>query len=158
MGAIKSWAALAAVTAVVSAVFVSLLPSGKMKNAFSALTGVILLCALISPFSQTGKTSSDIFEDYSALFEENEELYQKKSGQTAVTVAEKGYENAVRQKLFQSSSEPQRVKVKCRSDCTVKLVEITLKEGANEKEVRRAIKEICNDAEIGIKWVKENEE
>ena len=73
MGAIKSWAALAAVTAVVSAAFVSLLPQGKMKNAVLALVGAVLRCALLSPLTEKSKGSFNLFEEYSALLEENAE-------------------------------------------------------------------------------------
>lgn len=158
MGTVKSWAALAAVTAVVSAVFVSLLPTGKMKNAFSALVGVILICALISPFMQDTKIDSDLFDDYSAALEEDGDRFRKKSEETAVIVAQKGYENAVRERLIQDRLKAESVNVVCDGDFRAVKANLTFKKGIDEKKARHAVKEICENAEVNIKWVKENEE
>ncbi len=157
MGAIKSWAALAAVTAVVSAVFVSLLPQGKMKNAFLALVGVVLLCALISPLSAKSKSGFDVFEDYSSMLRKNEESYQRKSEEAAVSVAEKGYENALRQSFFQNGIEARKIKVKCKSDCSAEKAEITLEEGTDEGKVRQLSEKVLKNAKVVIKRVEDNE-
>lgn len=156
MGAIKSWAALAAVTAVVSAVFVSLLPQGKMKNAFLALVGVVLLCALISPLSAKRKSGFDVFEDYSSVLKKNEESYQRKSEEVAVSVAEKGYENALRQSFLQNGIEARRIKVKCKSDCSAEKAEITLENGADEGKARQLSEKVLKNAKVVIKRVKGN--
>ena len=37
-------------------------------------------------------------------------------------------------------------------------VNLTFKKGIDEKKARHAVKEICENAEVNIKWVKENEE
>lgn len=157
MGAIKSWAALAAVTAVVSAAFVSLLPQGKMKNAFLALVGAVLLCALLSPLTEKSKGSFNLFEEYSALLEENAEDYEKKSEETAVSVAEKGYENELRLSLSQAGTETEKIRVFCKSDYIVEKAEITVKEGADEKKIRSLAEELFKNARVVIKRVKENE-
>lgn len=157
VGAIKSWAALAAVTAVVSAVFVSLLPQGKMKNAFLALVGVVLLCALISPLSAKNKSGFDVFEDYSSMLKKNEESYQRKSEEVAVSVAEKGYENALRQSFLQNGIEARKIKVKCKSDCSAEKAEITLEEGTDEGKVRSLSEKVLKNAKVVIKRVEENE-
>ena len=156
MEAIKSWAALAAVTAVVSAVFVSLLPQGKMKNAFLALVGVVLLCALLSPFCAKGNSGFDVFEDYSSVLKKNEESYQRKSEEVAVSVAEKGYENALRQSFLQNGIEARRIKVKCKSDCSAEKAEITLENGTDEGKARQLSEKVLKNAKVVIKRVKEN--
>ena len=159
MGTLKEWAALAAVSAIVSAVIVLLLPAGKMKNAFYGLVGVILICSLISPFSSLKKDEVNIFENYSSFMEENSKSYQKKSVQTAVSVAEKGYESAIKQSLAQFKAEIFELDVECNDDCSLKKVDITLKGQIDEEEVRGAILKICKnvDIDINIKRVKGNE-
>ena len=150
MDAIKSWTALIAATAIIGAVFTALLPPGKTKAAFITLAGVVIVCAVISPFASKDELDFNLLEDIQSFKEEDEE-YRKKSEDTAKKIAQSGYEAAVRKRLTEMKYSVDSVDITCDGDCKVVRLKIVVSGKINEREIKEAAKVICgNISEIEI--------
>ena len=150
MDAIKSWTALIAATAIIGAVFTALLPPGKTKAAFITLAGVVIVCAVISPFASKDELDFNLLEDIQS-FKEDDEEYRKQSEDTAKKIAQSGYEAAVRKRLTEMKYSVDSVDVTCDGDCKVVRLKIVVSGKINEREIKEASKVICgNIPEIEI--------
>jgi len=147
MDSIKAWAALVAATSIVGTIFVAIIPSGKMKAAFSTLVALVLLCAVISPFSSGEKLDFD-FPDELFDFSDYEKQYSEKSDEAAMAVAKSGFESAVKTAVTNLGYNLKKVSVKCDETLSVKSVEISISGDFNKNEVESAIENICGKAEI----------
>lgn len=142
MNAIKSWTALIAATAIIGAVFTALLPPGKTKTAFMTLAGVVIVCAVISPFASKDKLDFNLLEDIQSLQEEDGD-YQKQSEDAAKKVAQSGYEAAVRKRLEEMKYSVASVDVICDDDCKAESLKIVVNGKINESEIKTAAEIIC---------------
>lgn len=146
---IGSWVALIAATSIVSAVFASIIPSGKMKTAFSVLTGIILVCAVVSPLA-TEKIEFD-FESFSLELEEKKSEYKKESEKALSSVAKEGFQNAIAERLKNCGYDIKKVEVKCDGEYRIKSVKVKIDGNFDEESVRKEIESFCESgAEIKI--------
>ncbi len=145
MDTIKGWTALIAATAIISAVFTALLPPGKTKTAFMTLVGVVIVCAVISPFASKAGTDFDFFEDVQS-FGKTDGEYQKQSENAAKKVAENGYETAVRRKLEEMSVTVDSIEIVCDNDCIIQSVTVVSENSANNGRIKTTVREICGDS------------
>ncbi len=150
METIKTWTALVAATAMAAAVFLSLLPRGKLRGAFSFLSGVLVLCAALSLFSSFEKPDFDFLSAFSDM-SQSAELYEKKSAQAALAVAKSGYENAVREALEKKSFSCRSVSVECNDEFELESVSVVLDGAFDKKEIEAVIREIYPDVKTEIK-------
>lgn len=150
METIGGWVALIAATSIVGAVFASIIPSGKMKTAFSVLTGIILVCAVVSPLA-TEKPEID-FGGFSLELEEKKSEYKTKSEEAMRAVAEEGFQKAVLESLKEGGFEVAAVEVKCNGEYQIERVTVIIAGSFEEETVKKKVKELCkNNAEIKIK-------
>ncbi len=145
MDAIKGWTALVAATAIMSAVFTALLPPGKTKAAFMTLVGVVIVCAVISPFASKAGTDFDFFEDVQS-FGKTDGEYQKQSEDAAKKVAENGYETAAKRKLEEMGVTVDSIDIVCDNDCIIQSVTVVSEKSANNTRIKTAVREICGDS------------
>ena len=142
MDAIKSWTALIAATAIIGAVFTALLPPGKTKAAFITLAGVVIVCAVISPFASKDELDFNLLEDIQS-FKEEDEKYMKQSEDASKKIAQSGYEAAVRKRLTEMKYSVESVDVTCDGNCKVERLKIVISGKINESEIKTAAEIIC---------------
>lgn len=156
MNAIKSWAALIAATSIVAAVFLALVPGGKMRTAFSTLVGIVFVCALISPFSQSSDLSFD-FDDELFSLTENGDDYINQSDEAAKAVAQSGYKKAIDSALQKLGYSDFKAEVVCGDNMAVESVEVIFADDFSEEKVNEEIKKLCGNAQIKLSKGEEDE-
>ncbi len=149
METIKGWAALIAATSIVGAVFLALIPGGKAKAAFSTLVGIVFICAIISPFSAKSDLNFDFEDDFFALTEKNEE-YLNQSSKAAISVAQSGFENALKTAFENLGYSDFQTAVECDENLKVEVVTVVFKTDFDQEKVKSEIKRICGDTAIKL--------
>ena len=142
MEAVRSWTALIAATAIISAVFTALLPPGKTKSAFMTLVGIVIVCAVISPFASDNGLDFELFDDIGALSEQKSE-FKNQSDNAARKVAESGFESALRSRVSEMGYKTEDVDVICNIDCMVQSVRIVVIGEISESKLRNAVHSLC---------------
>ena len=147
MDSVKSWVALIALTSIVSAVFCSLAPGGRMKTALSVLVGTVFVCAVLSPFWTEKKIDfDDIFD-----FEKNEINYEIQSNEGAKSVAENGYETAVKNIIEKLGYGFQKITAVCDDKLQIKKISIVMNGDFSNEKIVSEIKDAFGEAEIEIR-------
>lgn len=149
MEAIKGWAALIAATSIVAAVFLALLPEGRMKGAFSSLVGIVFVCALLSPFSEKKGFDFDFEGGLFALTEANAE-YLKQNSKAATAVAQNGYENALKTAFKNLGYSDFKAEVVCTEDLKVEAVTVVFETEFDEEKVKGEIEKICGNTAVKL--------
>ena len=150
MDSVKSWVALIALTSIVSAVFCSLAPGGRMKTALSVLVGTVFVCAVLSPFSTEKKIDFDLTDDIFD-FEKNEINYEIQSNEGAKSVAENGYETAVKNIIEKLGYGFQKVTAVCDDKLQIKKISIVMNGDFSNEKIVSEIKDAFGEAEIEIR-------
>ena len=136
---LKEWIVLITFVTIMSAVFLCLVPSGKLKSAFSVLCGIIIIYAAVSPF--VGLDIEDV--DFDAFFvtdEEVSESYSSLGENAALLAAQDSIDDAVEAILKKAGFQFEKVETQCRmQNGEIVLTEIVIYCAFDESEKEKAL-------------------
>ena len=155
MEKISLWVKFCSVCAVVSAVFIAIVPECKLKNAYKTLCALIMLVAFFSVFTTADKSGFNSFD----LNRDNSSEISKKTEELLVTEGEKMMDRFIENKLYSENIE-----AVCKSemqfiDDRLKISRIYLYGSFSEEEKDRAKRIIgqCLEEECEVIFAKRNE-
>ncbi len=110
---IKNWASIICIVAIVSGIFVVIIPESKIKKVYRVMVTSFLLYAFLLPFINKNYVSFD-FSEFLNTNERLKEEYNEESYDIFEESAKKVLENEIETKLKNSG-----VNVKVKVECTV---------------------------------------
>lgn len=111
MDSIKKWTLLISAVAVISGILLSVLPEGKLKGAYKALTGVILLYAFLYPML-SGNTIDFNVDDFLSDNYEISENIDKYALSAVISSAEKAIKELIDEEIKKNNINCE-IKVQC---------------------------------------------
>lgn len=111
---IKSLLTLVSALSVLCGAALSLVPESKLKKAYSSLTAIVLLFAVISPLTDTAGISETLKEILNSGYEYEEQISEKYNG-SVEDAFERGVEKALKEALAEAEIEIQSVSAECKA-------------------------------------------
>lgn len=111
MDSIKKWTLLISAVAVISGILLSVLPEGKLKGAYKALTGVILLYAFLYPMLSGNTIDFDVADFLSDNYEISENI-DKYALSAVISSAEKAIKELLEGEIKKNNINCE-IKVQC---------------------------------------------
>lgn len=135
---LKEWIVLITFVTIMSAVFLCLVPSVKLKSAFGILCGIVIIYTAVSPL--VGLDIEDV--DFEAIFNLNEEQsegYSALSDNALLLAAQDSVEKAIEAKLLNAGIKSEKITAECKMENgEIVLYEIVLYCSLSEAEKNRA--------------------
>ena len=137
---LREWIVLITFVTIMSAVFLCIVPSGKMKAAFGILCGIVIVYAAISPL--VGIDIEDV--DFDAIFnddEEQSESYSSLADDAMLLAAQDSISDAVESVLKNAGLISRKIEAECEIQSgEIVLSEITVFCSFDEYEKEKAAK------------------